>query len=626
MPVLSVIVPFYNVEKYIGPCLDSIAAQTMPDLEVICVDDGSGDDGPAVVESRAAGDPRIALVRQDNKGVGRARNVGLRRATGRYLAFVDGDDTVPPDAFKRLVSSLETSGSDLACGNVMRLYRNLLMPSWAHREAFATPMKRTHITRHPLLIRDRMLWNKVYRRSFWERLRLSFPERMYEDQPVAMAAHVGARSVDVLAKVVYHWRQRDEPGSSITQRRLEPGNLRDRLLSVLQTAELLSRGAPKLRPDFDRDTLDIDMSVAVEAVATLGAEPELLDLIVRYLDGVSREGWQSIPFEQRLQVHLLHGRRLDELAEVFAQARAGQLQPRISPSGFLRRRWYGSHPAMPAHLSEVSQELNLSARLVSLDWQGGMLKGVGRVAVGRFDAGGLGKVRVRVWLEERATGETLPLSDEESTPTWEKVEQEDGAPLPEHAFPFAFDFDPAALSPARRGRRAHWELRVQLRGQGLKLDGRVAGPRWLPPLVPAPLRLPGGWLVPVRNAKGVWGIRLRHAQAVIGECRVDGGDLVFSGEIADIGDGDPVLRLRRKSDGEEVYFPVTLAGQVFSARVPLADIDERVGHESWWEVVIDQGKPIRPLVRGRHRQVATVADRRFVIDRGDDGCLLLAER
>ncbi|MER6003044.1 glycosyltransferase family 2 protein [Nonomuraea angiospora] len=628
MPVLSVIVPFYNVEKYIGPCLDSIAAQTLGDLEVICVDDGSVDGGPAVVESRQAADRRISLIRQDNMGVGRARNVGVRRATGRYLAFVDGDDTVPRDAFKRLVTSLESTGSDLACGNVMRLYRNLLMPSWAHREAFAKPVKSTHITRHPLLIRDRMLWNKVYRRSFWERLGLSFPERMYEDQPVAMAAHVGARSVDVLASVVYHWRQRDEPGSSITQRCLEPDNLRDRLLSVLETASLLGRGAPALKADFDRDTLDIDMAVAVEAMAAMGttADPALLDMIVRYLDGVSREAWHSIPFAQRLQVHLLHRRRLGELAYVFTQDRCGQLQPRVGAAGLLRRRWYARHPSMPPHLSEVSGELALVPRLVDLDWRDSVLCGAGRVAVGRFDVGELRRMRVRVWLEERRTGATIPLSDEESAPTWENVVQEDGGALPEHAFPFRFAFDPAVLTSAQLARRGRWDLRVQLRGHGLRLDGRVAGPRWLPPLIPAPRRRSGVWVVPIRSAKGAWGLRLRKARAVIGECRVDGGDLVFSGEITDIGDGEPVLRLRRRSDGEEMYFPVTLAGRDFHARVPLADIDESVGHESWWEVVIDQGTPIRPLVRTGQRPIATVAARRFLVDRGEDGCLLLAER
>ncbi|MFG1707171.1 glycosyltransferase [Nonomuraea sp. M3C6] len=628
MPVLSVIVPFYNVEKYIGPCLDSIAAQTLADLEVICVDDGSGDGGPAVVAARQSADPRISLIRQDNQGVGRARNVGVRHAMGHYLAFVDGDDTVPRNAFKNLVSSLQSTGSDLACGNVMRLHNNLLIPSWAHREAFARPIKGTHITRHRLLIRDRMLWNKVYRRSFWDELGLSFPERMYEDQPVAMAAHVGARAVDVLAGIVYHWRQRDEPASSITQRRLEPGNLRDRLLSVLETSALLSRGAPMLKPDFDRDTLDIDMGVAVEAMATMGplVDRGLLDLIVRYLDGVSREAWQSIPFEHRLQVHLLHQRRLDELAEVFHQARTGRLQPQVSSAGFLRRRWYGTHPSMPAHLSEISQELGLTARLVSLDWRDGVLRGAGRVSVGRFDVGALRRVRVRVWMEERRTGETVQLSDADTAATWESVEQEGGGTHPEHAFPFRFGFDPAVLSGAQLARRGHWDLRIQLRSQGLKLDGRVAGPRWSPPLVPAPRRRSGVWLVPVRNARGAWGVRLRRAQAVIGECRVDGGDLLFSGKISDVGDGEPVLRLRRRSDGEEMYFPVALAGRDFHARVPLADIDESVGLESWWEVVIDQGKPIRPLVRTRGRPVATVADRRFLVDRAEDGCLLLAER
>ncbi|MGW4793115.1 glycosyltransferase [Nonomuraea sp. NPDC004297] len=629
MPVLSVIVPFHNVEKYIGDCLDSIAAQTLAELEVICVDDGSGDEGPAVVESLLAGDPRITLIRQDNHGVGHARNVGLRHASGEYLAFVDGDDTVPRDAFKRLVSSLEDTGSDLACGNVMRLYRNLLVPSWAHRQAFARPARRTHITRRPLLIRDRMLWNKVYRRSFWESQGLSFPERMYEDQPVAMAAHIGARSVDVLARVVYHWRHRDEPDASITQRRLEPGNLRDRLLSVLQTADLLTGGAPKLKPDFDRDTLDIDMTVAVEALAAMGgsADPGLVDLAVRYLDGVSREAWRSLPFEQRLMVHLLHERRIDELSGVVAQAGDGRLRPKIGSTGLLRRRWYGRHPSMPVHLSEVSEELALLTRLVNLDWRDGVLHGSGRVAVGRFDVGELRRVRVRSWMQERGTGDVVPLSDADGvTPVWEETEQEDGVWLAEHGFPFRFAFDPGVLSRAQLARHGLWDLRVQLRGHGLRLEGKVAGPRWLPPLIPAPRRRGRVWLVPVRNAKGAWGVRLRTAAAVIGDCRLDDGDLVFSGEMTDVGDGEPVLRLQRRSDGEEMYFPVALAGQDFHARVPLAGIDERVGDESWWEVVIDQGNAIRPLVRTRQRAVATVDERRFLLDRGEDGCLLLAER
>ncbi|MBB6350523.1 hypothetical protein FHU36_007095 [Nonomuraea muscovyensis] len=788
MPILSVIVPFHDVEKYLGACLDSLVAQTLRDLEVICVDDGSRDGGAAVVEARMAADPRVRLVRQDNHGVGPARNTGLRHASGRYLAFVDGDDMVPPRAFHRLVSSLESTGSDLACGNVLRLHRNLLVPSWAHKEAFARPLRRTHITRHPLLVRDRMLWNKVYRRSFWETLGLRFPERMYEDQPVAMAAHVGASSVDVLKGVVYHWRLRDER-SSITERRLEPANLRDRLLSVLETSALLAERAPELKPYFDRDTLDIDMAVAVEAVARMGAaaDAELLDLVGGYLDGVAPEELLNLPFADRLMVRLLHLRRPAELAAVFDRDRDGRLWPRLGSDGLVRRRWYARHPAMPRPLSEVTGELALNTRLLDIGWRDGLLCGEAWATVGRFAVEGLRRMRARVWLEERGTGDRLTLGDEIVSPAWRSVAREDGGAVPEHGFSFGFALDPAALGPARLAREGRWDLWAELKGSGLRLAARVAGPRWLPPSVPAPVRLAGAeppfvpaqrrvtdpaallvpardgtpdrpaglprqggggptrpiraqgtdpdraadrrgdagppfvpaprrtsgpgrrdaeqavaatpgrdtgpgvpeprqvpgtraldgpvtldgpatpegpvtpkgpatpdgpvtpdgpgspagsappvvpkpvrragvWVVPVRGGRGVWGLRLRRAEAFVSECRLDGDALLVAGELADLGDGDPVLRLVRRTDGEEMYFPLSLTGHRFRARVPLGDVDEPVGRESRWEVVIDQGRPLRPLVRTPARPSVTVAGRRFQVDRSDDGTLMLAER
>ncbi|MFG3435743.1 glycosyltransferase [Nonomuraea sp. NPDC047897] len=743
MPILSVIVPFHDVEKYLGPCLDSLAAQSLRDLEVICVDDGSRDGAADLVEARMAADRRVRLIRQDNQGVGNARNTGLRHAGGRYLAFVDGDDTVPPRAFHRLVSSLETTGSDLACGNVMRLHRNLLVPSWAHREAFARPLRRTHITRHPLLVRDRMLWNKVYRRSFWESLGLTFPERMYEDQPVAMRAHVGASSVDVLKGVVYHWRLREER-SSITERRLEPGNLRDRLLSVLETSSLLAERAPELKPYFDRDTLDIDLAVAVEAVARMGgaADAELLDLAGSYLDGVAPGELLSLPFTRRLMVRLLHLRRLEELAAVFDRDRDGRLWPHLASDGLLRRRWYARHPAVPPPLAEVTGELALAARLLDIGWRDGLLCGEGWATVGRFAVEGLRRMRVRVWLEERGTGDRLALGDEIVSPAWRSVSQEDGGAVPEHGFAFGFAWDPAALGPARLARQGRWDLWAELRGAGLRLAAKVAGPRWLPPSVPAPVRLAaaeppfvpaprrvtdpaallvpsrdaapdrpavgsrrgaaatprrwrgdapraadggrgeadggrgeadppfvpaprrtpgpgrcdpeqavattpghdaghdaglgvpvpgpvrraGVWVVPVRGGRGVWGLRLRRAEAFVSECRLDGDALLVAGELADLGDGDPVLRLVRRTDGEEMYFPLSLTGHRFRARVPLGEVDAPVGRESRWEVVIDQGRPLRPLVRTPARPAATVAGRRFQVDRSDDGTLMLAER
>ncbi|MGW4694221.1 glycosyltransferase family 2 protein, partial [Kitasatospora cineracea] len=97
-PRLSVVVPIYNVERYLEECLDSIAAQTFADFECVMVDDGSKDSSAAIAEAYAAKDSRFRLVRQVNKGLGAARNTGYRHISpdSEFLAFVDSDDTMPP--------------------------------------------------------------------------------------------------------------------------------------------------------------------------------------------------------------------------------------------------------------------------------------------------------------------------------------------------------------------------------------------------------------------------------------------------------------------------------------------------------------------------------------------------
>src|SRR4051812_36101890 len=120
MARLSVVVPIYNVEDYLKPCLDSIAAQTFTDLEVVMVNDGATDSSPTIAEAYAARDPRFKLVNRPNGGLSAARNTGVEHATGELLAFVDSDDLLTPDAYKLMVGSLDETGSDFATGWVLR--------------------------------------------------------------------------------------------------------------------------------------------------------------------------------------------------------------------------------------------------------------------------------------------------------------------------------------------------------------------------------------------------------------------------------------------------------------------------------------------------------------------------
>ena len=115
--MVSIIIPVYKVEKYLSKCIESIFKQTYFDLELILVDDGSPDKCPEICDTYASKDERVVVIHQKNAGVSAARNAGLEKAKGEYIGFVDPDDWIAPEMYKKMISELESSESDLAiCG------------------------------------------------------------------------------------------------------------------------------------------------------------------------------------------------------------------------------------------------------------------------------------------------------------------------------------------------------------------------------------------------------------------------------------------------------------------------------------------------------------------------------
>ena len=116
-PLISVIIPIYNTEQYLHACLESVCAQTLQDIEIICVDDGSTDGSPAILKQFAERDSRIRLISQKNAGRVSARNRGIQAAAGQWIGFVDSDDTVLPDMYERLLKNGEDRQADIShCG------------------------------------------------------------------------------------------------------------------------------------------------------------------------------------------------------------------------------------------------------------------------------------------------------------------------------------------------------------------------------------------------------------------------------------------------------------------------------------------------------------------------------
>ena len=124
MPLISVIIPVYKVEKYLKKCVDSILLQTFQDLEIFLVDDGSPDSCGRICDEYAEKDSRIKVIHKENGGLSDARNVALDQINGQYVSFVDSDDWLAPDALEILYTALIKTDADVAVGNMISVYED----------------------------------------------------------------------------------------------------------------------------------------------------------------------------------------------------------------------------------------------------------------------------------------------------------------------------------------------------------------------------------------------------------------------------------------------------------------------------------------------------------------------
>jgi CDP-glycerol glycerophosphotransferase len=321
-PRISVVVAFFNNQDDLGDCLDSIAAQTYPDLEVIMVDDASADHSAEIARARAAADPRFTLLQPGHGGPGGARNRGVERARGEYLAFVDGDDVLPANAYELLLHTLERSGSDFVSGAVCRVGPRGITPSALHSLALKGRQTGTHVTKTPRLLYDVSVWNKLFRRSFWDAHQLSYPEGVvWEDLRLMTKAHVLARAVDVIPDIVYYWRERAQGRLSITQSRTSVANLRDRMTAMNDIDQFIAaHSTGRLLRAHQRKALKNDLWLYVQDLhkVTDAYRAEFADLVNDYLDHVGRRVLRSLPATHKLAYHLVRIRAMPQLAELAA--------------------------------------------------------------------------------------------------------------------------------------------------------------------------------------------------------------------------------------------------------------------------------------------------------------------
>lgn len=226
-PKVSIIVPIYNVEKYINKCVDSLINQTLKEIEIILVDDGSKDSSGLIADSYAEKDKRITVIHQCNAGLGPARNSGMKVASGEYIGFVDSDDWVKPDMFLNLYKAAVRDQADIVAGGHCDYTNGIVTKTKVHplggqvikgREKIFEVRKNLfghNVDDHIVDAFPMSMWIAIYRRELIKKNNLQFKNILSEDTIFNIPAYACADVISFISDTDYCYRKDEQP--SITR-------------------------------------------------------------------------------------------------------------------------------------------------------------------------------------------------------------------------------------------------------------------------------------------------------------------------------------------------------------------------------------------------------------------------
>ena len=263
-PKISVIIPAYNAEQYIEECLETVMNQTLENIEIICVDDGSTDSTGKIIDDYGIKDCRIKALHIENSGQSVARNKGMEISKGEFLGFVDSDDFIDKRMFESMYHVAQKYGSDVVITNIylymnstklLAPYRDMVRFFHLEREKYFEP------TDFPDIVKNIGVWDKIYRRSFVEKNRLLFPVgKIYEDHLFSFQSIVLAKYVSIISEPLYYYRK--DVSESITGREVLQNKHKGDFLIITRSIKdfLVDQGK---YINFAKDFLDYQFEFAL---------------------------------------------------------------------------------------------------------------------------------------------------------------------------------------------------------------------------------------------------------------------------------------------------------------------------------------------------------------------------
>lgn len=257
MAKVSIIIPIYNTEKYIKKCLDSVIAQTLEDIEIICVNDGSTDSSLSILEQYSQKDPRITIINKTNSGYGHSMNLGIDSSTGEYIGIVEADDFVNPEMFEELYRLASENQADMVKSDFYYYLdkRSRKAGKIAKNKCFKVFNIKDDNT---ILKMMPSIWSAIYKREFLKENNIRFLETAgasYQDTSFAFKTLASAGRIVFTDRAYYNYRQ-DNESSSVQSK--------GKVYAICDEWEEITKYVNE-RPEIKKEINDIKLSTQFNA-------------------------------------------------------------------------------------------------------------------------------------------------------------------------------------------------------------------------------------------------------------------------------------------------------------------------------------------------------------------------
>ena len=294
--LISIIVPIYNVEKYINKCIESIINQTYKNLEIILVDDGSPDDCPTICDEYKEKDDRIIVIHKKNGGLSDARNVGIENASGKYICFVDSDDYIEYNYVEVLYSNIIKYNVKISCAAYRQVFE---VDNHIKDIPIKENIKINYINSLKELVNESVgnfAWNKIYDINLFNDLRFPLGRKM-EDLGIMYKLFEKAEYIYVDSRVIYNYVQRE---NSILHN-IDSKFIRDRIDLIKERFEYLKNKNIKV------DEIEIDtIIIMMNSIDYLNLDDEYFKIAYSTINNtVTLKYINKLPLKQKIKYCLL---------------------------------------------------------------------------------------------------------------------------------------------------------------------------------------------------------------------------------------------------------------------------------------------------------------------------------